>query len=190
MPRPNKAVAVPRWVGGKLSNRMAWDKRLHGATAQALQDPRETPASACWSRRRRVSEATVNNDGASDQKSFAPEKTGEPGAGRQDDCVGHQITRQHPGGFILRRAEISGDVRQRHHDDGRVQNDHERRQHHRHRNQPRIGARPPFSHRRGSGVAHLTLTSGSTDMPGAMSRLVGSGSSNTILTGTRWTTLT
>ena len=189
MPRPNKAVAVPRWVGGKLSNRMAWESGCMAPPPKPCKI-REITSIGMEVAIPQVSEANVNNAVAGDQKSFTAQKAGEPGTGRQDDRIGHQIARQHPGGLILCGAKISRDIRQRHHNDGSVQNAHERCQHHRQRNQPWIGARAPFRHGRGSGVAHLTLTFGSTDMPGAMSRSSGSGLSKTILTGTRWTTLT
>ena len=74
---------------------------------------------------------------------LAPDERGHVRARRQDHGVGHQVAGQHPGRFVLRRAQATRNVRQAHVRDRAVQHLHERRQRHRHRDDPRIDLRTP-----------------------------------------------
>jgi len=60
MPRPNKAVAVPRWVGGKLSNRMAWASGCMAPPPKPCKI-RETTSIGMEVATPQVSDAKVNN---------------------------------------------------------------------------------------------------------------------------------
>ena len=72
------------------------------------------------------------------KKRFRPNSHGEPAADRQDDGVGDQIRRQHPGALVVARAKVARHVRQRHVGDARVEDLHERGQRDDNGNQPRI----------------------------------------------------
>src|SRR5229473_1951437 len=82
-------------------------------------------------------------------------------------------------------------MRQRDVDDRRVENFHKRGERDRDRDEPRIMTRFPGSRGRCALCgAHLTVTVGSTEMPSGNGTLESRPLSMTILTGTRWTTLT
>src|SRR4029079_13535150 len=62
----------------------------------------------------------------------------QPASERKDDRVRDEIRRQHPGGFVDRRGEASGDVGKRHVDDRRVEHLHEGGEHDGDCDEPRI----------------------------------------------------
>ena len=73
MPRPNKAVAVPRWVGGKLSSRMAWESGCMAPPPKPCKT-RETTSIGMEVAIPQVSEATVNNTVQATRNRLRPKK--------------------------------------------------------------------------------------------------------------------
>lgn len=74
---------------------------------------------------------------------LAPDEGRHIGAGREDDGVGDEVGGQHPGGFVLGRAETAGDMGQGDVGDGGVEHLHERGQCDRHGDDPGVDARLP-----------------------------------------------
>ncbi len=123
---------------------------------------------------------------AGKQEPLSAEAQREPAAGGKDNRIGHQIAGQDPGTPFVGGRQAACDVRQRQGGDRGVEHLLERRQHHRHGDQPWIEAGTPFGDARlGSFRDHRTLTSGSTDLPGPIRYPAGGASSSAILTGTR-----
>src|SRR5262249_31584161 len=121
------------------------------------------------------------------------ERDGKPAAHREDDGVGNEVRREHPGALVIARGHAAGDVRKRHVGDAGVEHLHERGQRHDGGNQPGVVLGPPDGARgaRGCGLgAHRGYTVGMTLMPGRSWRSRFSPDSSTILTGIRWTILT
>ena len=112
-------------------------QRLQRPAASALHDAGNQNEPQ---RRRRSAEERRNrkNDHAGDQKPLPPEPQREPVARRQNDRVRHEVAGQHPSGLVVRRRKRSGNVRQRHRRDRRVQHLHKGRQHHGDRDEPGI----------------------------------------------------
>ena len=92
-------------------------------------------------------ELAVNSAEADQEEALAAEQPGEKAAGRQDDGVGDEIGRDHPGRLVLADAQAAGDVGQRDVGDGGVEHLHEGGERDQDRDQPRIGA--PRLRRRG-----------------------------------------
>ena len=67
----------------------------------------------------------------------------QPAGDRQHDGARHEIAGQHPGRFLICRAERPGDMRQRHVGDGGIQHFHERGQRHRQGDEIGIVRGPP-----------------------------------------------
>src|SRR5262249_54040137 len=105
----------------------------------------------------------------------------EPPAQREHDRVRDEVGREDPRALVLPRGQAARYVRQGHVRNARVEHLHERRERHRERYEPGTPRRLRV---------HRTVTVGTTDMPTPRLQLGSSGSSKTILTGTRWTTFT
>ena len=114
----------------------------HRAAADALKNARQNQR---WQiPRQSAQHRGEREDGhTGKQHAFPAEIISQPAGHRQDDGVGNQIARQHPGGLVGGRRKAAGDVRQRDVGDGRVEHLHEHRHHHRHRDEPGIMARMP-----------------------------------------------
>src|ERR1035438_5203697 len=127
-------------------------------------------------------------------ETLAADQRREPSAERQHDGVGDQVRSQHPGGLIYRGRETARDVRQRYVGDAGIQHFHERRQHHRQSDDPRIDSDTWIAAVWHGGYARylellLVIMVAFTFMPGRSTTPSGN-ESKTIFTGMRSTTLT
>ena len=86
----------------------------------------------------------MNMREADQEIALAAEHVAEPAGNRQHDAVGDEIGGQRPGRLVVARRQAAGDMRQGDIDDGRVENLHERRERHRHRDRPRVDAWLPL----------------------------------------------
>ena len=115
---------------------------LHRPAAKALNDPRHDQERQ--RRRRSACDGGQREDhDAPQQQPLPSQQAAQPACGRDDNGVGHQVARQRPGRLIRTGREGARDVRQGHRHHRAVQHDHERRRHHRRRDQPGMGLRPP-----------------------------------------------
>ncbi len=121
---------------------MACSEGARAAAADALQDATEDQKRQ---RGRQAAEcgADAEERDADHVELFASDEGRHVGAGRQDDGVGDQIRGEHPGGFVLRSPEATGDVRQCNVGDGGVEHLHKGGERNRHGDDPRIDARTP-----------------------------------------------
>ena len=118
--------------------------RCETSATQALQHTEEHQHSQV--RRKAAHQGTdAEHHHARHVEALAAEKRGEPCAYGQHHGVGDQIRTQHPGAFIDAGGKIARDVRQRDVGDAGVQHFHERRERHRHRDDPRIILRLPLN---------------------------------------------
>src|SRR5208282_2129239 len=111
--------------------------RLKRAAARSLQRARDQNHRQARGRTHHERSKRENHD-ADDQKSLAAESQRKPAARRKDDRVRDEITREDPRGLLVRRRKAAAYVRNRYRGDGSVEHFHERRQHHRDGNEPRI----------------------------------------------------
>ncbi len=130
MPSPQNPMALPRWSGGKDFEQHRLRQRLQrssaGALHQAEQD-QERQSRRDPTQERRCGESHHREH----QQPLAPEIIREPSRNRQNDGVGNQVRRQHPGDLVDRCRKIAGDVRKRHVDHRGIQHLHEGAKHHR-----------------------------------------------------------
>ena len=127
---------------------------LHAAAARALNDSEDEQHGQ--SGRRAAEKAGDGKDHDAENKEVAPPHQARgPAAQRQHNGVRDQVAGQHPGALIRACAKGAGNVRQGHVGDGGVQHLHERRQRHRHGNQPWIDPRLPGRRLDRVGVLHV-----------------------------------
>src|SRR5262249_19110040 len=102
--------------------------------------------------------------------------------------------RQRPRRLVYRHRQIAGDVRQRHVHHGRVEHFHERGEHHRHGDDPRVDLTLGHFRLQTSDfrllTSYLVYTVRTTDMPGRSLCSVSGAGARTICTGTRCATFT
>ena len=84
------------------------------------------------------SEQTVKHADADHEIALAADGVAEPPGDGQNDAVSDEIGGQRPRRFIIGRRKLAGDMRQRHIDDGGVEDLHERRHSDNDGDQPRI----------------------------------------------------
>ena len=143
--------------------------------ARSLDDAKEDERPEC-----RRDAAEKRRDGedrdARHVEALAPDLAREPTADGENDCVRHQVARQHPGALVLAHAQAARDVGQRDVGDARVEHLHERRHRDDEGDGPRITPSRPArwrSTRAAPGAAagaeatrsHRTVTCGSTLIP-------------------------
>ena len=176
--------------------------RLHPAAKEALRQTEddELRQTAGYAAQKRAHREHADAD---QEIALAAQEIAEPSGNGEHDAIGDEIGGERPCRFVRARRETAGDVRQRHIDDGGVENLHEGRERDGDRDQPGVIGRLPIGvsllrGRSGSGrffggrlgVAHFTVTSGTTEMPSGSGSFGSRPPSMTILTGTRCTTLT
>ena len=130
MPAPQSAIAWPCRSRGLMS--MITDCES-GASA-APKAPCRMRKSTISSRLKAVPQSAEDADeadDADDEQALAADIVGEPAGDRRRDRRGDDIGGEHPGDGVLRRAEARLHVRQRDVGDGRVEDLHDHRDHHR-----------------------------------------------------------
>ena len=151
---------------------------LHPAAKEALRQTEddELRQTAGYAAQKRAHREHADAD---QEIALAAQEIAEPAGDGEHDAVGDEIGGQRPCRFVRARRETAGDMRQRHIDDGGVENLHEGRERDGDRDQPGIIGRLPLGVRllRGArascgrlGVAHFTVTSGTTEMPSGSGR--------------------
>src|SRR5579863_54796 len=113
---------------------------LQAASAGALQHAKENERAEAWSKPAKE-RANGENCDAGHVELLAPKNIGEPAGQRQNDGVGDEVGSEHPSALVHARAETAGNVREGNVGDAGVEHFHERRQHYRGGDEPRIDVR-------------------------------------------------
>ena len=137
MPAPHTAIAWPCRSRGLMSMMTDCDSGASAAPKAPCRMRKKhhlLEAEGGAAERRGADEA----DDADHEQPLAADAVGEPAGDRRRDRRGDDIGGQHPGDGVLRRAEARLHVRQRDVGDGRVENLHDHRGHHRDGDQPAV----------------------------------------------------
>ena len=153
---PNNAKACPRFSGGNEAARMDCDTGTMPPPAKPCR-MRNKRSEFEIPRLRAEHRAYAEKSEAHQEEGLAAEPPGEEGARRQTDCVGDEIGRYYPRGFVIADPHAAGEVGQDGVGDRGVEHLHEGRERDQNGDQPGAGRRCAARRRSAGprrGVAH------------------------------------